>query len=41
MQALAIDSAFVSMYDTAVEIADKKITLPTFLIKGMIEYVRR
>lgn len=29
------------MWDAAVEIADKKVSLPTFLIKGMLEYVRR
>jgi len=38
---LAIDSAFVSMYDAALEIADKKVHLPTIFIKGMLEYVRR
>lgn len=29
------------MPEAALEIADKKIVLPRFLIKGMIEYVRR
>ncbi|EDK31323.1 abnormal long morphology protein, putative (macronuclear) [Tetrahymena thermophila SB210] len=41
VQALAIDSAFVSMWDAGVEIADKKVSLPTFIIKGLLEYVRR
>ena len=38
---LAIDSAFASMYDAALEIADKKVNIPTIFIKGMLEYVRR
>ncbi|KAL4501631.1 hypothetical protein ABPG72_018682 [Tetrahymena utriculariae] len=41
VQALAIDSAFVSMWDAGVEIADKKVSLPTFIIKGLLEYVKR
>ena len=38
---MVVDSGFVSMMEAGFEIADKRVNLPGFIVKGMLEFVRR